>query len=205
MSELRFGPWVVEETLGRGGFATGHLVRHTETSTLGVLKVMHDELASKDEQVARFRREARLMSVMSPGPGRVRMLDAHLSEMPMSWRGLIKQVSHETLGEVMQAGSMTLYSGFDPTAPAVIGDREPTHAVDGDARAAPVAAEGQDVTELVDEDREEHRRQPDRDRQHRRAGLQRQEQRADPEHRMDPHRDAQDGKAQIESRARGLG
>jgi len=48
----------------------------------------------------------------------------------MSWRGLIKQVSHETLGEVMRAGSMTLYSGFDPTASSLhVGNLMPVMAM----------------------------------------------------------------------------
>lgn len=34
----------------------------------------------------------------------------------LSWRGLLHQQTHETLGSELDKGPMTLYSGFDPTA-----------------------------------------------------------------------------------------
>jgi tyrosyl-tRNA synthetase len=37
----------------------------------------------------------------------------------MEWRGLVKQVSHERLSELMASEKLTLYSGFDPTAPSL--------------------------------------------------------------------------------------
>jgi tyrosyl-tRNA synthetase len=34
----------------------------------------------------------------------------------MQWRGLVKQLSHDTLADLMRGERLTLYSGFDPTA-----------------------------------------------------------------------------------------
>jgi tyrosyl-tRNA synthetase len=37
----------------------------------------------------------------------------------LAWRGLVKQVSHEHLAALMREQKLTLYSGFDPTAPSL--------------------------------------------------------------------------------------
>ncbi len=37
----------------------------------------------------------------------------------MTWRGLVYNVTDPRLGEIMGAGKLTLYSGFDPTAPSL--------------------------------------------------------------------------------------
>jgi len=34
----------------------------------------------------------------------------------LTWRGLVHQVTHETLGDLLEKGPQTVYSGFDPTA-----------------------------------------------------------------------------------------
>lgn len=34
----------------------------------------------------------------------------------LAWRGLLQQMTHDTLGETLEKGPLTLYAGFDPTA-----------------------------------------------------------------------------------------
>lgn len=37
----------------------------------------------------------------------------------MQWRGLVKQLSHDGIRDLMRAEKLSLYSGFDPTAPSL--------------------------------------------------------------------------------------
>ncbi|MFD7812883.1 serine/threonine-protein kinase [Streptomyces sp. NPDC059785] len=77
---MRFGSWVVEGELGRGGMGVVYAAVHSHSGERRALKVIHAP-AGADEEVARFAREVRVCTVLrhahvvrvigveQPGPG----------------------------------------------------------------------------------------------------------------------------------------
>ncbi len=68
------GPYRIERLLGRGGFASTYLARHTSTKAQVALKLLHPYRQDDPEFLRRFRQEARL-GTMLDHPNLVRMLD----------------------------------------------------------------------------------------------------------------------------------
>lgn len=58
------GPFVVEAFVAAGGFGSVYRVNHPELGRQAALKVLHAELASSPQAVARFEREARAVNVI---------------------------------------------------------------------------------------------------------------------------------------------
>ncbi len=71
----RFGPYVVERPIGRGGMGAVALVRHEETAAPYALKVIYASRLGSDRErsFARFRREAHVLAQMAPHPGIARV------------------------------------------------------------------------------------------------------------------------------------
>ena len=68
------GPYHVERLLGRGGFASTYLARHSSTGARVALKVLHPYRIDDPEFRRRFRQEAQL-GAMLDHPNLVRLLD----------------------------------------------------------------------------------------------------------------------------------
>ncbi len=71
------GPYRLERLLGRGGFASTYLARHSQTGQLVALKLLHPYRQDDPEFLGRFRQEARLgrlldhpnlVHLVDPGP-----------------------------------------------------------------------------------------------------------------------------------------
>jgi serine/threonine protein kinase len=72
---LAAGRYRIERELGRGGMATVYLAHDTELDRLVAIKLLAQHLATEDEFLARFLREARLAGRLSH-PNVVRVYDA---------------------------------------------------------------------------------------------------------------------------------
>ena len=72
----RLGPYQVLEPIGRGGMAVVYRARHVELGRIVALKVLGQSLSRDPEQIARFRREARLLSRLRH-PGIVPVFTTH--------------------------------------------------------------------------------------------------------------------------------
>jgi hypothetical protein len=70
----QLGPYRIERLLGRGGFASTYLARHTATKLPVALKLLHPYRQDDPEFLRRFRQEAKL-GTMLDHPNLVRMLD----------------------------------------------------------------------------------------------------------------------------------
>jgi serine/threonine-protein kinase len=70
----QLGPYRIERLLGRGGFASTYLARHTATKAPVALKLLHPYRQDDPELLRRFRQEARLGTLLDH-PNLVRMLD----------------------------------------------------------------------------------------------------------------------------------
>jgi serine/threonine protein kinase len=71
----RVGDWVVERRVGGGGFGEVYEARHHATGQPGALKVLHAQLVSSPEMIARFGREIAVLRRLDH-PNVVRILDA---------------------------------------------------------------------------------------------------------------------------------
>jgi eukaryotic-like serine/threonine-protein kinase len=69
----RIGDYLVTETLARGGFGTVYRVEHALLGRPAALKLLHAELASSDEALARFELEARAVNRI----GHPNVIDIH--------------------------------------------------------------------------------------------------------------------------------
>lgn len=70
----QLGPYRIERLLGRGGFASTYLARHTSTKQPVALKLLHPYRHDDPEFLRRFRQEAKL-GAMLDHPNLVRLLD----------------------------------------------------------------------------------------------------------------------------------
>ncbi len=110
MAALRFGPWVVQRVLGRGGMGELYAARHEQTGQDAAVKVMRAELVD-GEAVQRFEREVRAL-VAVRHPGVVAPLDAGRGPDGRPWLAM-EHVQGESLHALVQRGG--------PMAPAEAG------------------------------------------------------------------------------------
>src|SRR5437870_4084925 len=68
------GPYVVEEAIARGGFATVYRVRHAETGAGAAVKLLHQHLSASPTMLKRFAREVETLDKLRH-PGIVNVLD----------------------------------------------------------------------------------------------------------------------------------
>jgi formylglycine-generating enzyme required for sulfatase activity len=98
---LVFGRYRVERKLGEGGMGTVWLIRHVELDVPRALKLINAGMASDPQVEARFRREARLMALLSH-PCAVAVHDARLGGGVAFIE--MEYVEGQSLKEVLQEG-----------------------------------------------------------------------------------------------------
>ena len=74
----RVGEWVINRTIGGGGFGTVYEVRHVRTERLAALKLLHAHFVTSAEMLARFDREIEVLRRMRH-PNVVQLLEAGFS------------------------------------------------------------------------------------------------------------------------------
>jgi len=95
----QLGPYRIERLLGRGGFASTYLARHTTTKAPVALKLLHPYRHDDPEFLRRFRQEAKL-GAMLDHPNLVRLLDPGPETGP-PWLAM-EYVSGRRLDQVLQ-------------------------------------------------------------------------------------------------------
>ncbi len=101
---MRFGPYVVEASIGQGGMGAVARVRHVETDVRYALKVILTSVASRDLERAlgRFRREVEVVARVGGHPGIARVHTCG-TEQGMPWY-VMDFVEGTSLGERWRLG-----------------------------------------------------------------------------------------------------
>lgn len=98
----RIGTWVVQGTLGGGGFGTVYEVRHSQREQRAALKLLHAHFVSSGEMLARFEREIEVLRRLKH-PSIVTLVEAGISadERPYLCMELLEG---EELGKLLERG-----------------------------------------------------------------------------------------------------
>ena len=72
------GAWVVQRTLGRGGFGSVYEVQHARSNVRAALKLLHAHFVTSSEMLARFEREVEVLRRLDH-PHIVRLIEAGFS------------------------------------------------------------------------------------------------------------------------------